>query len=250
MVKPYLVEARLAYEVQASTADEALRLVSLMLLDRRSASVEYSVRERPEPVAPGESQPDDLHGLTKPVYTLSEAASLLGTSRSTVRQRFGSISIRLGRRVLIPRSKIIGILNGEACLDQQSSPAPLRSTTRRHDVRPKKSTLPEVATPVQQPRPKKEIKEKDPVSVSEAARILHVSTSRLRELLDQRRIYYTEYYGKRSIPKKAIENFVNGLTPMTIVEENIAYYRANHELDDEMEEVITKFREQWKSDAG
>jgi hypothetical protein len=132
------------------------------------------------------------------VYTLSEAASLLGTSRSTVRQRFASISVRLGRRVLIPRSKIIAILNGEVPLDQEHSPAPMRSTAaRRHNVRPKKSALPEVTPPVQQPRPKKEIKEKDPVSASEAARILHVSTTRLRELLDQRRIYYLEHWGKR-----------------------------------------------------
>jgi hypothetical protein len=102
MMKPYVVEARLAYEVPADTADEVLRLVSLMILDRRALSVEYSVREQPEPVAtPKEPQPADLHGLTKLVYTVSETASLLGTSRSTVRQRFGSISVRLGRRVLI-----------------------------------------------------------------------------------------------------------------------------------------------------
>lgn len=41
-MKPYLVEARLAYEVQADTADEALRLVSLMTLDHRPVNVEYS----------------------------------------------------------------------------------------------------------------------------------------------------------------------------------------------------------------
>ena len=246
-MKPYLVEARLAYEVQADTADEALRLVSLMLLDHRPVSVSYSVRERPEPIAQGEAQPDDLHGLTKPVYTLSEAASLLGTSRSTVRQRFGSISIRLGRRVLIPRSKIIAILNGEVTLDQQLSPAPMPPTTRRHNVRPKKSTLPEV-TPVQQPRPKKEIKEKDPVSVSEAARILHVSTGRLRELLDQRKIYYIEYYGKRTTPKKAIENFVNGLPAIALLEENIARYRAGEQMDDEMEEIAAKLLAEWNND--
>ena len=80
--------------------------------------------------------------------------------------------------------------------------------------------------------------------------MLHVSTSRLRELLDERKIYYIEYYGKRTIPKKAIENFVNGLPAMVMVEENIAYYRANHKVDDEIEEVITKFKEQWESDAG
>ncbi len=140
-MKLYLVEARLAYEVQADTADEALRLVSLMLLDHRPVSVEYSVRERAEPIAPRESQPDDPHELTKPIYTVSETASLLGTSRHSVYElvRRGLGCVRLGRRVLIPRSKIIGILNGEVSLDQQYSPATERSTTRRYDLRPRKS---------------------------------------------------------------------------------------------------------------
>jgi len=35
--------------------------------------------------------------------------------------------------------------------------------------------------------------------------MLHVSTARLRELMDQRKIYYADHYGKRTIPKKAIE---------------------------------------------
>ena len=114
-----------------------------MLPDHRAIiSVEYSVRERAEPIAQREAQPDDLHGLTKPVYTLSEAASLLGTSRSTIRQRFGPISVRLGRRVLIPRSQIIGILNGEVPLDEQHLPAPVQSVAaRRHDARPKMRTV-------------------------------------------------------------------------------------------------------------
>jgi excisionase family DNA binding protein len=250
VMKAYLVEARLGYELQAETADEALRLVSLMLPDDRAVSIEYSVRERPEPIAPKEPQPADLHGLTKPVYTVSETASLLGTSRHSVYElvRRGLGCIRMGRRVLIPRSKIIGILNGEVLLEQQSSPAPVRSTTRRHDLRPKKSTSPEVAIPVQRPRSKKEIKEKAPVSVSEAARILHVSTSRLRELLDERRIYYTEYYGKRTIAKKAIENSVNGLPAITMLEENIAYYRANNQMDAEMEEIAAKLLAEWRSE--
>lgn len=148
-------EARLAYEARADTADEALRLMSLMTLDHRPVSVEYSVREPPEPVVPKEPQPADLHGLTKPIYTISETASLLGTSRHSVYElvRRGLGFVQLGRRVLIPRSKIIDILNGEVSLDQQYLPAPMSPTTRRHDLRPKKSTLSEVTPPVQQPRP-------------------------------------------------------------------------------------------------
>jgi len=220
-----------------------------MAKDDRAASIEYFVRELPEPIVPRGAQPDDLHGLSKPVYTLSEAASLLGTSRSTVRQRFVSSCFRLGRRVLIPRSKIIAILNGEVQLDEQPLPVPVRSApARRRDLRRKTSTSPEVATSARQPRTKQEVKEKDPVSVSEAARILHVSTSRLRELLDERKMYYTEYYGKRTIPKKAIENFVNGLPAIAVLEENIAYYRANNKMDDEMEEIAAKLLAEWKCD--
>ena len=252
MMKQYFVEVHSAYEVQANTADEALRLVSPLVRDDGTAGIQYHVREQPEPAAPKDPQPADLHGLTKPVYTVSETASLLGTSRYTVYEfvRRGLVCVRLGRRVLIPRSKIVGILNGEAQLDeQQHLPAPVRAMARRYPNRPKKSPLPEVVPAVQARRSTKEIKEKDPVSVSEAARILHVSTSRLRELLDERRIYYTEYYGKRTIPKSAIENFVNGLPAITMLEENIAYYRANNQMDAEMEEIAAKLLAEWKSDG-
>lgn len=118
---------------------------------------------------------------------------------------------------------------------------------RRNPV--KKSALPEVVTPVRRQPQKQEAKEKISVSITEAARTLHVSTSRIRELMDQRKIYYTDYYGKRTIPKKAIENFVNGLPAITMVEENIAYYRANNQMDDEMEQIAAKLLAEWKVDT-
>ena len=257
-MKTYVVHARLTYEVRAGTPDEALRLVSLNVDHDQAISVEYSIRERQqEPVAPKQPvmpkgpEPSDLHGLTKPVYTVSEVASILGASRYSVYElvRRGVVCVRLGRKVLIPRSTIVALLNGEVRPTEPEAPAPIRpKNPSRGHRKPKASTVPEVVVPVRQTR-RQDVKEKSSVSITEAARILHISTPRLRELLDQRKIYYTEYYGKRTIPKKAIENFVNGLPAMAIVEENIAYYRANHKLDDEMEEVITKFREQWKSDA-
>jgi hypothetical protein len=110
----------------------------------------------------------------------------------------------------------------------------------------KRSTLPEAITPVRRQPQKQEVKEKASVSITEAARMLHVSTNRLRELMDQRRIYFTDYYGKRTIPKKAIENFVNGLPAITMLEENIAYYRANNQMGAEMEEIATKLLSEWK----
>lgn len=78
--------------------------------------------------------------------------------------------------------------------------------------------------------------------------MLHVSTTRLRELLDQRKIYYTEYYGKRAVPKKALENFVNGLPAIAMLEENIAYYRANDQMDAEMEEIAARLLAEWRID--
>jgi len=256
-MKPYLVHARLTYEVQANTPDEALRLLSLNLYDDEAVSVEYSVRKRqPEPVAPEapmmprEPEPPDLHGLTKPVYTVSEVASILGASRYSVYElvRRGIISFRLGRRVLIPRSTIVAMLNGEVHLNKPEASAPIRSKIpSRGFERPKGSTVQDVAAPVRQRR-RQDVKESS-LSITEAARILHIATSRLRELLDQRKIYYTEYYGKRTIPCKALENFINGLPAIAMAEENIARYRADGPLNHEEEEIAAKLLAEWKSDG-
>jgi excisionase family DNA binding protein len=198
-MKRYLVEVRLNYDVRADTADEAVRLVSPAIQDDEMIVVEYSVRERQEAALPAEPKSSDLHGLTKPVYTVNEVAAILGTSRSSVYElarRSAGIS-RLGRRVLIPRSAIVAFLNGELPPKREAPPDPITPTrpARRNPV--KRSTLPEAVTPVRRPPQKQEVKEKISVSITEAARMLHVSTSRLRELMDERKIYYTDYYGKR-----------------------------------------------------
>jgi excisionase family DNA binding protein len=247
-MKRYLVEVRLGYDVRADTADEALRLVSPAIQGDETIAVEYSVRERHEAAPAMESKSPDLHGLTKPVYTVTEVASILGTSRSSVYElaRRSSSSTRLGRRVLIPRNTLVAFLNGELPLKEPVSPEPVSRSRpmRRNPV--KTSTLPEVVTPVRRQPQKQEVKEKTSVSITEAARMLHVSTNRLRELMDQRKIYFTDYYGKRTIPKKAIENFVNGLPAIRMLEENIAYYRANNQMDAEMEEIAAKLLAEWR----
>jgi excisionase family DNA binding protein len=194
------VHARLTCEVQAHTAGEALRLVSLDVHDDEAVSVEYSIWERPQesaaqerPMDPKEPQPSDLHGLTKPVYTVSEVASILGASKYSVYDlvRRGLVCIRLGRKVLIPWSTIVALLNGEIRQNEREAPAPFRSKMPRRGYRkPKGSTVTEVVAPVRLRQPRQELKEKPSLSVTEAARILHISTSRLRELLDQRKIYY------------------------------------------------------------
>lgn len=75
-MKQYLVEVRLSYDVRADTADEALRLVSPAIQDDETIAVEYSVRERHEPAPQTDPKSPELHGLTKPVYTVTEAASV------------------------------------------------------------------------------------------------------------------------------------------------------------------------------
>ena len=247
-MKRYLVEVRLSYDVRGDTADEALRLVSPAIQDDETIAVEYSVRERPEPAPQTDPKSPELHGLTKPVYTVTEAASVLGTSRSSVYElaRRSASSTRLGRRVLIPRNTLVAFLNGELPLKAPAPPEPVSSSRpmRRNPV--KKFSLPEAVTPVRRQPQKQEAKEKTSVSITEAARMLHISTNRLRELMDQRKIYYTDYYGKRTIPKKAIENFVNGLPAVAMLEENIAYYRENKQMDAEMEEIAAKLLSEWR----
>lgn len=248
-MKTYLVEARLTYEVRANTADEALRLVSPFTQDARALGVYYSVGEKQETEPPKESNALDFHGLTKPVYAVPEVASLLGTSRGSIYELARRAGIRLGRRVLIPRRAIAAFLNGDFPLPERAIEASVPTKRPlRHSNPTKRSTSPEVVT-VRQQRRQKEVKDKVSVSITEAARILHISTSQLRELLDQRKIYYTEYYGKREIPRKAIENFVNGLSAITVLEDNIAHYRANNQMDDEMEKIAAKLLAEWKIDS-
>jgi excisionase family DNA binding protein len=150
-MKRYLVEVRLGYDVRADTADEALKLVSSAIQDDETIAVEYSVRHEAAP--PIESKSPDLHGLTKPVYTVTEVASILGTSRSSVYElaRRSSSSTRLGRRVLIPRNTLVAFLNGELPLKEPVSPEPVSPSRpmRRNPV--KKSTLPDAVTPVRHP---------------------------------------------------------------------------------------------------
>lgn len=250
-MKRYLVEVRLSFDVRADTADEALRLVSPAIQNDETIAVEYSVRERQESAPSADSKSPDLHGLTKPIYTVNEVASILGTSRSSVYElarRSAGIS-RLGRRVLIPRTAIVAFLNGELPPKQEAAPDPVTPSrpVRRNSV--KRSALPEVVTPVRRQPQKQEVKEKSSVSITEAARMLHISTNRLRELMERRKSYYTDYYGKRSIPKKAIENFVNGLPAVAMLEENIAVYRENKQMDAEMEEIAAKLLSEWRIDS-
>jgi excisionase family DNA binding protein len=135
------------------------------------------------------------------------------------------------RRVLNPRTTIVGILKDDVLFNEEKQQAPIQPATPSRPHRPsKRATLPEVAVPVRQRPPKEAVKEKDPLSITEAAKILPITTTQLHSLLDERKIYYVESWSKRRIPKKALENFVNGLPAITMLEENIAHYRANNSV--------------------
>jgi excisionase family DNA binding protein len=168
-MKAYLVHARLTYEVRADTADEALRLVSINVRGEEADTVEYSVRERqPERVAPEEPmmrkepEPSDLHGLTKPVYSVSEVASILGASRYSVYElvRRGIVCVRLGRKVFIPRSTIVAMLNGEVDLNKSEASGPNRSRilSRRYRT-PQGPAVADDVAPVRQQRERQDVKE-------------------------------------------------------------------------------------------
>lgn len=109
----------LTYEVEAARADDALRSVSAFIRDGNAVDTQYLVRQRREPAERVALAPDDHDGLDKPVYTVAEVASMLRTSRSAVYDmvRRGIKCLRMGRRMLIPRSTFLAILSGEVRLE-------------------------------------------------------------------------------------------------------------------------------------
>ena len=247
-MKHYSVEVRITYEVDAESAEDALRQVSSALVERDGIFAEYLVRERHEAAASAAPQRDDYQGLDKPVYTVAEVASYLGSSRASVYEmvRRGIKCIRMGRRVLIPRGTILAILNGEVRLEDREvpPPPPLRRPAQRVQESPRAVVTP--AVPVRQHRAKTEKSEpKSPVSATEAASTLRISVPRLRELMAQRKIYYVDHGRRPRVPLKAIENFANGLPARALLEENIAHYKASGSWDDEDEQIATKLLAEW-----
>lgn len=149
----YLVEARLTYEVAAAAVDDALRLVSASVQDRNAVDIEYRVLQRREQAPRVEPRPDDYQGLDKPAYTVAEVSSMLRTSRSAIYEmvRRGVKCIRMGRRMLLPRSTVLAILNGEARFDDpevrpQPPPARIRVKRDGESSRAKRSFLIDACT--------------------------------------------------------------------------------------------------------
>jgi excisionase family DNA binding protein len=247
-MKRFLVEARLTYEIEATTADDALRQVSTSIYDHNAVNVEYVVRPRLEEKLPAPKVMDS-HGLDKPIYTVAEVASILGSSRGSVYElvRRGIKSIRMGRRVLVPRGTVASILNGEVGLNEpQAVPPP--PPPRKPSVRSRQIQRPEVVPPVRPQRTEPQAKRKGPVSVTEAAGILHISVGRLQELLDARKVYFVQYGAKRKIPLDALENFSNGRPAIAFLHDSIAYWKEKGDWDAEMEEAAAKVLAEWPSE--
>jgi excisionase family DNA binding protein len=246
-MKRFLVEARLTYEIEAPAADDALRLLSASINDHNAVNVEYLIRPQLEVAPPALAVRADNHGLDKPVYTVAEVASVLGSSRGSVYElvRRGIKSIRMGRRVLIPRGTVASILNGEVGLNErEASPPP--PPPRRRPQRVREPERAEIIPPVRERAKREPTKPKPFVSVTEAARMLRMPAPKLRELMAQRKIFYSDDYGKQRIPLQAIENFANGLPAVALLEQNIAAHRAEGPLDDEMEAIAQKLLAEWR----
>lgn len=71
----------------------------------------------------------------RPTLSVAETATLLGISRWLVQQAVhdGSLpSVRVGRRILIPRSRLLAWLEGENPAASMAEPAPEPSATSLH----------------------------------------------------------------------------------------------------------------------
>jgi excisionase family DNA binding protein len=246
-VPKYQVEAHLTYELDAASADDALRSVSTSLRDPNAVNVEYRVSQRLEVAAPSSPVHEDDFGLNKPVYTVAEVASIFGGSRGSIYElvRRGIKSVRIGRRVLIPRSTVAAILNGEVRLDERAMLPPAPLPQRRPQLLRESHRAGLVAVSVREPAKPEPPKPKTFVSVTDAARMLRIPVPRLRELMAHRKIYYVDHHPRPQIPLRAIENFANGLPAKAMMEENIAYAKAAGSWDAESEQIAQKLLAEW-----
>jgi excisionase family DNA binding protein len=249
-IRRFIVEIRSTYEVEAESPDAALGSVHSPddRYGTKPIATEYTVRERSATPAPAKATETDSHGLTKPVYTTAEAAAILGIGRSTMyelaRRTDGIKSIRLGRKVLIPRVALIAMLDGSISIAAPSPPPPPAPRPYRRHVakQPVVVESPRTRKPRAQPEP---AEEKKLLTMTDVAALLHVSSAKVRTLLDERKIYYIKHGNKRIVPPGAVEKFVAGLTPMATVEEHIAYAKTHGTWDDDMEQAAANLRAEW-----
>ncbi|HXM17888.1 MAG TPA: helix-turn-helix domain-containing protein [Candidatus Tumulicola sp.] len=239
--KDWTVEIRLAYDVKASSAEQALGAVLPLLSlgpERYGAQprvADYTVREiAPEALAVLTTD-DPLQGLVKPVYTAKEAAQILGISLNNVYTRIPSMS--LGRLRRFSRAAILRVLEHGVDREPEPKPEPIRhDRTLRREM------------PAKIVRSRRQKTESPVVSITEAARMLRISAAKVRQLLEQRKIYYSEYSGRKTMPRQAVQNYIDGLTPRAFVEaelvgaEDDPMWRNDREG---LEQFAAEWRAQW-----
>jgi excisionase family DNA binding protein len=239
--KPWRVEIRLAYDVRADSADRALGAVLPLVSlgpDRYGPQpqiADYTVREHAAAHVAVKESDDKMHGLTKAVYSADEVANILGVGRSTVYALVPCVHIGRARRYA--RAAILEVL--EHGLERPQRPEPVRY------VRPPRQTA---KPPPQVERQKRKRPESASLTITEAARMLRISPAKFKQLIEDRKIFSYENYGKRSIPRKAVEMFIEGQTPRAYVEAQIAYAMSQPSWEKDradLEPIIEKWREEW-----
>jgi hypothetical protein len=213
--RSWKVEIRLAYDVTAGSAEQALGAVLPLLSlgpDRYGPQpriADYTVREiateAPSTVARG----DPLQGLTKPVFTAKEAAAILGLSLNSVYTRIPSMNI--GRLRRFTRAAILNVIEHGVESEPMPIPEPVRYHRPRHQEKPAK---------VMGPAPEK--LESPILTLKAAANLLRISRSKLIQLLDEMKIYYSNSYGRRTIPRQAVQNYIDGLPPRAFIEKELS----------------------------
>jgi excisionase family DNA binding protein len=236
--REWTVEIRLAYTVNAASPAQALGAVlPLLSLDRdrygpQPEIADYTVRERsavPSPAA--DNAPPS--GLTKSVYTAKEVAEILHISTASVYEKIPCMRIGGSRRY--SRTVILEIL------EKGSVPDPPPLPVAIYDERQQPEKPAKVASKAQRPQ-------KPFATVTEVARMLRLSASKVRELLDAKKIHYFETDGRRQIRRDAVEHYVAGGTPRQFVERMIADgEKAGYFKDDpeSLQQVVDQWRAAW-----
>lgn len=240
----WTVEIRLAYDVNAISADQALGAVLPLVSlgpDRYGPQpkiADYTVREVANTAPTVTPAADPLHGLTKAVYTAKEVAQILHISVTTVYAKVPSMTIGGARRYT--RAAVLNVLEHGIERDAESQ----RPTRVYYDrrMRPEK--------PAKIVRPKREKADSPFVTIAEAAKILSISKYRMRQLIEAKKIYYHDSYGRKSVSREAIDNFIAGRSPRAFVEKRLAevrddpVFRTPEEFKEFADEWLAKWPEE------
>ncbi len=240
----WIVEIRLAYTVKAGSPDEALGAVlPLVSLGRdrygpQPEIADYTVREHPKE-AIVVSTTDSTQGLTKAVYTAKEVAEILGMSVHTVYEKLPSM--RIGKLHRYSRAAVLDVMEKGVQPKPPEVPERVLYRGRRRaeaSARVTEKEKPKADAPL--------------LSVPDAAKLLRLSSYKLRQLLDAKEIYHMKSGRKIMIPRVAAENFVNGLSPRAFVEARLREARDDptwKDMPEELERFATEWRAEWPDDT-